>query len=200
MKKTAQLIVLIAIGFATAAKASTVTIYDDSFSTTVSGIANTQVLSAVFGSWDSATSTFTAFGNVKTLGYGVFDNTPAAPELQVLLNQTSPLTGLNIAAGTNMALGLYNALDSSTTLWNTSVARAVLTDVNWVAPNWTSTGNDKTYGFAATTTAVFGTFTYSATGNDSIGLTLGAIPEPSVASLLALGTVGLVALRVRRKS
>jgi len=30
--------------------------------------------------------------------------------------------------------------------------------------------------------------------------TLDAIPEPSVASLLALGTVGLVALRVRRKS
>ena len=29
---------------------------------------------------------------------------------------------------------------------------------------------------------------------------LAAIPEPSVASLLALGTVGLVALRVRRKS
>jgi hypothetical protein len=29
---------------------------------------------------------------------------------------------------------------------------------------------------------------------------LSAIPEPSVASLLALGTVGLVALRVRRKS
>jgi hypothetical protein len=29
---------------------------------------------------------------------------------------------------------------------------------------------------------------------------LAAVPEPSVASLLALGTVGLVALRVRRKS
>lgn len=200
MKKTAQLIVLIAIGFATTAKASTVTIYDASFSTTVSGIANTQVLSAVFGSWNSATSTFTAFSNVKTLGYGYLDNTLAAPELQVSLNQTSPSTGLNIAAGTNMALGLYNALDSSTTLWNTSVARAVLTDVNWVAPTWTSTGNDKTYGFAATTTAVFGTFTYRATGNDSIGLTLSAIPEPSSASLLALGVAGLVALRVRRKS
>ena len=31
-------------------------------------------------------------------------------------------------------------------------------------------------------------------------LDIAAIPEPSVASLLALGTVGLVALRVRRKS
>jgi hypothetical protein len=37
------------------------------------------------------------------------------------------------------------------------------------------------------------------TGTFNIG-TLVAVPEPSVASLLALGTVGLVALRVRRKS
>ena len=200
MKKTAQLITLLTLGFAVVAKASTVTLYDDSFSTTVSGVANSSTLSAVFGSWNSSTSTFTPFSNVKTLGYGYLDN--SSPELQVSLNQTSPFTGLSIAAGTNMALGLFNESDISATLWNTSVARAVLTDVNWEAPSWTSTGNDRTYGFAATTTAVFGTFTYSAGGNDLIGLTTGvvAIPEPSVASLLALGTVGLVALRGRRKS
>jgi len=200
MKKTVQLIALIAVTFATVAKASTVTLYDDSFSTTVSGVANSQVLSAVFGSWNSSTSTFTPFSNVKTLGYGYLDN--GTPELQISLNQTSPSTGLSIAAGTNMALGLFNAADVSATLWSTSLARAVLTDVNWVAPSWTSTGNDRTYAFAATTTAVFGTFTYSATGNDLIGLSTGvvAVPEPSVASLFVLGTVGLVALRARRKS
>jgi len=34
----------------------------------------------------------------------------------------------------------------------------------------------------------------------NLNFQLAAVPEPSVASLLALGTVGLVALRVRRKS
>ena len=37
-------------------------------------------------------------------------------------------------------------------------------------------------------------------GNNIAMLSVAAVPEPSVASLLALGTVGLVALRARRKS
>jgi len=59
-----------------------------------------------------------------------------------------------------------------------------------------------------------GTFTFSKVNFSTSGVSLSspgglatltmadlsAIPEPSVASLLALGTVGLVALRVRRKS
>jgi len=46
-----------------------------------------------------------------------------------------------------------------------------------------------------------GSFSPSYASNYSIQLSsVAAIPEPSVASLLALGTVGLVALRARRKS
>ena len=197
-KKTLQIMVLTLVGIANLAKASTVTLEDFSFSTTVNGVANTSVLTAVFGKWDSALSIFTPFSASDRSGYGYLDN--ASPELSVSLNQTSQTTGLLIASGTNIALGLFNAGDTSGTPWSnsSSMAKAVLTDVSWAAPAWTPTGGDRTFSFSAGTTAVLGTFTYGATGNDSIGLN--AIPEPSSASLLALGVAGLVALRARRKS
>jgi hypothetical protein len=200
-KKTLQIIALTLVGIANLAKSSTVTLEDFTFSTTVNGVANTSVLTAVFGRWDSASSTFTPFSSSDRAGYGYLDN--ASPELNISLNQTSPSTGLIIPAATRMALGLFNAVDTSNTPWtnSTSMAKAVLTDTSWVAPNWTPTGGDQTFTLSAATTAVLGTYSYNG-GNDLIGLTtdLAVIPEPSVASLLALGTVGLVALRVRRKS
>jgi hypothetical protein len=62
-------------------------------------------------------------------------------------------------------------------------------------------------GFLGGSLASVQSFAFSWDGGGAINTTLGsvqadivAIPEPSVASLLALGTVGLVALRVRRKS
>jgi len=199
--KTLKIMALALVGIANLAKASTVTLEDFTFSTTVNGVANTSVLTAVLGKWDSASSIFTPFSSGSDRsGYGYLDNNALTPELNVLLNQTSPSTGLLIAAGTNIALGLFNAIDTSATPWSNSpsMAKAVLTDVSWTAPAWTPTGNDKTLSFSAGTTAVLGTFTYRASGNDLIGLE--AIPEPSSASLLALGVAGLVALRARRKS
>ena len=200
-RKALQIIALTLVGIANLAKASTVTLEDFTFSTTVNGVANTSVLTAVFGRWDSASSVFTPFSSSDRAGYGYLDN--ASPELSVSLNQTSPSTGLIIPATTPMALGLFNAVDTSGTPWtnSTSMAKAVLTDTSWVAPNWTPTGGDQTFTLSAATTAVLGTYSYNG-GNNLIGLTtdLAAIPEPSVASLLAIGTVGLVALRVRRKS
>jgi hypothetical protein len=200
-KKTLQIIALTLVGIANLAKASTVTLEDFSFSTTVNGVVNTSVLTAVFGSWNASSSTFTPFSASDRSGYGYLDN--ASPELSVSLNQTSALSGFLIPASTSMALGLFNAGDTSGTPWtnSASMAKAVFTDASWVAPSWTPTGGDQTFHFSAATTAVLGTFTYAASGNDSIGLTnLVAVPEPSSASLLALGVAGLVALRVRRKS
>jgi len=62
-------------------------------------------------------------------------------------------------------------------------------------------------GFQGGSLASVQSFAFSWDGGGLINTTLSsvqadivAIPEPSVASLLALGTVGLVALRVRRKS
>jgi len=198
IKKTLQITVLALVGTACLTKASTVTLEDFSFSTTIDGVPNTSVLTAVFGTWNSASSVFTPFSANDRQGYGYLDN--GSPELLVSLNQTSQSTGFSIVAGTNMAVGLFNAVDTSNTPWSNSplMAKAVLTDVAWVAPVWTPTGGDRTFVFSSNTTAVVGTFTFRASGNDSIGLT--AIPEPSSASLLALGVAGFVALRARRKS
>jgi len=163
---------------------------------------NADFLTAVFGTWSS--NQFTPFFNSNISssnkpGYGYAAVSPTAADgLSVSLNQTSPTTGLNIAAGTQVALAIFNRPDYSFTAWKdySGSVKAVLTDINWTAPTWTSTGNDKSFAFTANTQALMGAFTFSASGSDTITL----IPEPSSASLLALGVAGLVALRVRRKS
>jgi len=76
----------------------------------------------------------------------------------------------------------------------------------WVAPtpaqnevNIIEAGQTVTTLFAGVNAAIVPSTAFDATGAN-LNFELAAIPEPSVASLLALGTVGLVALRVRRKS
>ena len=69
--------------------------------------------------------------------------------------------------------------------------------IAWTLP--ADSGNTATIGvYAAGQGGDFVT-ALNTTGSFNIG-TLSAVPEPSVASLFALGTVGLVALRARRKS
>jgi hypothetical protein len=88
----------------------------------------------------------------------------------------------------------------------------VFSNSNWVVPA-SVTGPVEALGSFdisdAGTTAVFGSLSLGtgAFPSDNVSnsarlaeLSVAAIPEPSVASLLALGTVGLVALRARRKS
>ena len=99
-------------------------------------------------------------------------------------------------------------------LWNsndvgTATQAGVFTSTAWTVPSTgplsfsTSSGDSVEMQFAAgSLTPVVGTSSYT-TGARFVQLadiSAVAIPEPSVASLLALGTVGLVALRVRRKS
>jgi len=75
---------------------------------------------------------------------------------------------------------------------------ALLTDSTWkmISASALDTGTT-TLGFTANT-GISGGFGSYNTATSAI--TLNAIPEPSSASLLALGVAGLVALRVRRKS
>jgi hypothetical protein len=75
---------------------------------------------------------------------------------------------------------------------------ALLTDSTWKMLTASATDlTITTLGFTAGT-AISGGFGSYNTATSAI--TLNAIPEPSSASLLALGVAGLVALRVRRKS
>ena len=73
---------------------------------------------------------------------------------------------------------------------------ALLTDSTWKMITASATDlTTTTLGFTAGTAISGGFGSYAASA-----ITLQAIPEPSSASLLALGVAGLVALRVRRKS
>jgi hypothetical protein len=78
-------------------------------------------------------------------------------------------------------------------------AWAVLTDTSWVAPSFAVNGNAVDFTFTANTQAVIGSFSGGAAGGVGIQ-TITMVPEPSSASLLAIGVAGLVALRARRKS
>ena len=74
---------------------------------------------------------------------------------------------------------------------------AILTNTSWIMPTTTGPGTDVTaFTLSAGTTAVLGSLDLP-----NKGITMAVmIPEPSSASLLALGMAGLVALRARRKS
>jgi len=99
-------------------------------------------------------------------------------------------------------------------LWNsnntaTATQAGVFTSTAWTVPSTgslsfsTASGESLDMQFAASgLTSVVGTSSYT-TGSRFVQLaniSAASIPEPSVASFFALGTVGLVALRARRKS
>lgn len=180
------------------AKASTLSLQDFDFNVVIGGTSFNSTISGVWGTWNSGTSTFTPVSGTWSQGYGYV---AADPEMLVTLNQTSQLTGYQIANGSLLALGIYNYPDQSTdgaNGWNYAVsnglARAVLTDTSWTAPTWTTTGNDKSVGFTSATQAALGEFSYNS-GNEVITL----VPEPSTGALMMIGAVGLVALRRLRK-
>ena len=174
-------------------QASSVKILDDSLSVLVSGVAYTNTssdLGARLGVWDAGTSVFTQFAGSG--GYYSAD----LGELSTLLDKTSNVAPYT--ANTQFAVAIYNRV--ATLDFSSSVAFAVLTDSTWKIPTFDLGTGQTLYGLTASTSALAGTYNFNG-GTQVIGLTtLAAIPEPSVASLLALGRVGLVALRGRRKS
>jgi hypothetical protein len=186
-------------------KAETISIYDDSFIVNgVPALAVGGIISGRWGQWNAGTATFNqAIVNSLNAGYADL----AAPELSIALNQTTPTT---YASGSLMALAIFagNSADSQGLSWSSTadgarqasvVAWAVLTDASWVAPAFANNANDVPFTFTANTQAVIGSFSGGAAGGAGIQ-TIVMIPEPSSASLLALGMAGLVALRARRKS
>ena len=186
-------------------KAETISIYDDSFIVSgVPALAVGGILSGRWGQWDAGTATFNQ-AIVNTLNAGYVDL--SGTELAVALNQTTTAT---YASGSFMALAIFasNSADSQTLSWSLTpggarqssvVAYAVLTDASWIAPIFANNASDVPFTFTANTQAVIGSFSGGAALGSGIQ-TITMIPEPSSASLLALGMAGLVALRVRRKS
>jgi hypothetical protein len=188
-------------------KAETISIYDDSF--VVNGaptLAVGKIISGRWGQWNDVSSTFNQ-AIVTSLNAGYVDLTPSAKELSITLNQTTTTT---YAAGQSMALAIFasNSADSQALNWSLTaggarqssvVAYAVLTDTSWVTPLFANNAKDVPFTFTANTQAVLGTFTGGAALGAGIQ-TITMIPEPSSASLLALGMAGFVALRARRKS
>jgi len=213
MKKTklinnTLLSVLVAIiATSSSLKAETLSIYDDSFVVNgVPALAVGKIISGRWGQWNGATSTFTQ-AIIDPTPAGGYADLGAVKELSITLNQTSNST---YATGSLMALAIFasNSADSQALSWSLTpggakqasiVAYAVLTDSSWVAPAFAVNANAVDFTFTANTQAVLGSFSGGAAGGAGIQ-TITMIPEPSSASLLALGVAGLVALRARRKS
>jgi len=183
-------------------KAETLSIYDDTY--TVNGLPGgsaSTFLSGRWGVWNVGTATFVQ-AITTSLNAGYVDLAVGAPELSITLNQGS---NANYTAGTQMALAIFartSSADSQALNWTSTGVNygAVLTDTSWLAPTFNVNATAVNFSFTANTVAQVGSYSFGG-GNQTIGLAnLSAIPEPSVASLFALGTVGLVALRARRKS
>lgn len=175
------------------AKAETITLDDFNFSVgNVPAGAAGGILSGRWGVWNAVSSTFVQ-AVTTALNAGYVDL--SIPEMSVTLNQTSTA---NYAGGTAMALAIFTdgTADAQAKNWSAATRGVVLTDAAWVAPAWANNANMVSFRFSANTVARFGSYSFGG-GNEV--LTLAVIPEPSTLSLLALGGLGLAALRLRRK-
>jgi hypothetical protein len=183
-------------------------------------ILNNAILSFNSGAADYSTTlaslngVFTDLGtNVANYGNANQSGTGVSPT-QAVFNTTASLTVNGVTAARNVFNGsIANVNYSSSIGSNKSV-------YVWTAFNgeigifrdstWTTPASDLTAltlnlsGITAGTASseiLLGSYQDYASGNDQLRLAGAAvIPEPSSASLLALGVAGLVALRVRRKS
>ena len=120
------------------------------------------------------------------------------------------VSGVAYAGATGTMDVTYANFGTGSKLWAwyaTGTEIGIFTDVTWSIPG--SASAPLSIGSAAlgnsASEILLGTYTDYASGIDlissaAISKTLTVIPEPSSASLLALGVAGLVALRARRKS
>jgi hypothetical protein len=152
------------------------------------------------GSWAASTKRFqislvAGDGNIgggtqtASTFYGV--SIPVNTPLYLLLSNVTASSAGNTNSSVNADYLLPQAgITAQTTQY------ALLTDSSWkmITASALDTGTTL-LGFTANTAISGGFGAYSANA-----ITLNAIPEPSSASLLAIGVAGLVALRARRKS
>lgn len=123
--------------------------------------------------------------------YGV--TIPVNTPLYLLISNVA----YNSAANTNASVNADYLLPQ-TGITAATTQYALLTDASWKMMTATALDTTTTVlGFTVNTGISGGFGSYNSATS---AITLNAIPEPSSASLLALGVAGLVALRARRKS
>ena len=150
---------------------------------------------------------FAAAINASGIAAGVWTESYTAP---VAVGQTITALFVNglTSADVNYTTGAFTGGKSILASGGTSIAfgtyRSAVADsivaedaISWVLP--ANVGSTATL-IAYSQTGAYGPTGVSANLATSSTFNLGVIPEPSSASLLALGLAGLVALRVRRKS
>jgi len=230
MKNTAKIIVALMLAVVPATKASTLISYDigemTSGGATISSGSLFFISWGTDNSFDSGTFSNGATGLVKStdsilfaaaISSGVaqsswteYLNSPVAAGQKftaLFVNgltssdvdyTTGAFTGgktIGLTGGTSYSFGTYRT-DSVESFGNT-----VSDEIAWVLPATTVptaalNAYSNTGGYAGGSIAA----SLATTSNFNLVGSVVAVPEPSVASLFALGTVGLVALRARRKS
>ena len=161
------------------------------------GYYNSAVTSASFSGLSSASAFETGWTSLASSTANAFD----VPGLR---SATADLaTGINTYEGKSLVMLVGN---SSTISGSTQVG--VFSNSSWIVPVNPTGITPTDYAFDVSdvgTQALFGSLSlgtgaYAAEGVVNSANLAAIIPEPSSASLLALGVAGLVALRVRRKS
>ena len=160
------------------------------------GYYNTAVTTASFSGLTSGSAFETGWTSLASSSANAFD-------IAGLRSATADLaTGVNTYEGKTIVMLVGNASTMSG-----STQAGVFANSNWIAPVNPTGITPTDYAFDvsdAGTQALFGSLRLGtgAYPSDSVvnSANLALIPEPSSASLLALGMAGLVALRTRRKS
>jgi len=156
----------------------------------------------------AATNWNTLFGTGKiNFGLTVIDDATYDASLFTVMS-TKSVTGSGTkvvsAPGSNIALanGISTGDEFAFLLFNTSTTTTIAGDTFSIyrANDWVIPADTASIGFSASPVAGASYQTLNASSYLIGTGTVVAIPEPSSASLLALGVAGLVALRVRRKS
>jgi hypothetical protein len=152
------------------------------------------------GQWTASTKRFQISLNAGDSNLGTGSQTgstgfgvafPVNTQLFLLVSNALYSSAANTSSAANVDYLLPQAgIAAGTTQY------ALVTDSSWKMIATSATDlTTTTLGFTANTAISGGFGSYAASA-----ITLNAIPEPSSASLLALGVAGLVALRARRKS
>jgi len=161
------------------------------------GYYNTAVTTASFSGLTSGSAFETGWTSLASSSANAFD-------IAGLRSATADLaTGVNTYEGKTLVMLVGNASTMSG-----STQAGVFANSNWIAPVNPTGITPTDYAFDvsdAGTQALFGSLSLGTGAYSSEGVVNSAnlaviIPEPSSASLLALGMAGLVALRARRKS
>jgi len=154
---------------------------------------------------DASTAWSTLIGNgIINFGQSLTSDSTYNASLFTVMGTTAVTGTTNRTLSGGIAFDLANGitpLDQFAVLvFNASKTSTIAGDTYniWRATDWVIASDGATMGFNTTPSA--SDYTQIRDASFLLGSGTVAVPEPSSASLLALGVAGLVALRVRRKS